>query len=332
MKAEKTQEFLYKKHCVVTEPTGLCCRPSSFIVHEVARSLGVARFNNIFVRRVDNGKIANPYSIINLIKINLNGFAPKRSLSPVKNALCRWFKKYLSVNLFGNGIIYIQNIVLNNWEVFGKLFDRSTIAYKPAKEEEKKKKIEEIEEWNNEWEITESRNYNPVMYKSYDRRLSVYKSPRDKKVYLNFDSEIEEEFTDFLDKNKDKILWWWQNGNEHMALNFGIKYGDGKTFQPDFLVMFKNGKIGIFDTKAVGYQEDDNKNKAEALQEYIAEENKRKKKDILSGGLVVKSGDHFRVNSDLKYESFEVLSTVKEPSAKYGDNDEKSRGWKILEF
>ena len=26
-----------------------------------------------------------------------------------------------------------------------------------------------------------------------------------------------------------------------MALNFGIKYNDGSTFQPDFLVMFKNG-------------------------------------------------------------------------------------------
>ncbi|MFA5248035.1 MAG: DEAD/DEAH box helicase family protein [Patescibacteria group bacterium] len=266
----------------------------------------------------------------NLIKINLNGFAPKRSLSPVKNALYRWFKKYLSINLFGNGIIYMQNIVLNNWEVFGKLFDRAIIAYRPAKEEEKRKKIEEIEEWSDEWEITESRNYNPVMYKSYDRRLSVYKSPRDKKVYLNFDSEIEEEFTDFLDKNKDKILWWWQNGNEHMALNFGIKYGEGKTFQPDFLVMFKNGKIGIYDTKAVGYQEDDNKVKAEALQKYIAGENKRKKKDFLIGGLVVKNGDHFRVNSDLKYESFEVLNKVKDAGVEYEGSSKN--GWKILEF
>ena len=86
----------------------------------------------------------------------------------------------------------------------------------------------------------------------------------------------DKEFIEYLDKNKDKILWWWQNGNEHMALNFGIKCNKkGETFQPDFLVKFKNGKIGIYDTKASGFQEDDYKIKAEALQKYIKEENRR---------------------------------------------------------
>lgn len=268
----------------------------------------------------------------NLIKINLNGFAPKRSVSKVKNALYRWFKKYMGINMFGNGVIYIQNIVLNNYDVFGKLIDESVNTYKPIKNEEKKKKIEEIEEWNDEWEITESRNYNPNVYKPFDKDLALYKSPNDKKVYLNFDSDVEEKFIDFLEKNEDKILWWWQNGNEHMALNFGIKYGIGSTFQPDFLVMFKNGKVGIYDTKAVRYQEEDNKIKAEALQKYIAEENKRKNKDLLTGGLVVKIGDHFRINSDTEYTPMETSDGMSDTSVEYGKNNESKKGWTILEF
>jgi type III restriction enzyme len=267
----------------------------------------------------------------NLIKINLNGFAFKRSLSPVKQALYRWFKNYLGINYLGNGIIYIQNIILNNGLTFGKLLDDAIVAYMPVKEKEKNKKIKEVEAWNDEWEITESRNYNPNVYKPFSKELSLYKSPNDEKVYLNFDSEIEEKFIDFLEKNKDKILWWWQNGNEHMALNFGIKYGNGSTFQPDFLVMFKDEKIGIFDTKAVGYQEDDNKIKAEALQKYIAEENKDRKKALLTGGLVIKSGDHFRINNDSVYTSFEMPDKIRDEGVKYGAKNEKV-GWNILEF
>jgi type III restriction enzyme len=265
----------------------------------------------------------------NLIKINLNGFAFKRSLSPVKNSLYRWFKKYIGINLFGNGIIYIQNIVLNNYEVFGKLFDEAVTNYKPIKNKEKLKKIEEAEEWNNNWEISESRNYNPFTYKPFQKELSLYKSPQDKQVYLNFDSGIEKEFVDFFEKNKDKILWWWQNGNEHMALNFGIKYGEDSTFQPDFLVMFKDGRLGIYDTKSAGYQEDDNKIKAEALQKYIKEENKRKEEEMLVGGLVIKAGDHFKINSDFEYEPFKVSNKLSDGKIEYGKN---KKGWKMLEF
>jgi len=137
----------------------------------------------------------------NIIKLSLNGFAQKRSLPIVKNSLYRWCKKYLGINLFGNGIVYVQNIVLNNYDFFGKLFEDAIIAYKPVKEKEKKNKIEEIEQWDDEWEITETRSYNPNVYKPTDSELSVYKSPGNKKAYLNFDSEIEREFVEFLEKN-----------------------------------------------------------------------------------------------------------------------------------
>lgn len=270
----------------------------------------------------------------NVIKVNLNGYAPKRSLPIVKMALYRWFKKYLGLNLLDGGIIYIQNIVLNNFEVFGQLFDKAVRAYEPVKDAEIKEKIEEVEEWNNEWEVLENRNYNPNTYKPFPYKFSLYKHVQDKKAYLNFDSEIEREFIDFLEEHKEKILWWWQNGNEHMALNFGVKYGGGSTFQPDFLVMFKNGTLGIFDTKASGQREEENKVKAEALQKYIKEENKRKKKEILMGGLVIREGEHFRINSDEEYLPFKLASGVREKEAKYktGGASKKREEWKYFEL
>ena len=173
-----------------------------------------------------------------LIKINLSGFAYKRSIPTVKQALYRWFKKYLDVKLVGNGIIYIQNVVLNNAAIFSTLFDESIRKYKPLKDTEINKKIEEIEEWNVDWEIASSRNFNPHTYDLYTYALSLYDP-----CYLKIDSAIEKEFIEYLEEKRDVVKWWWQNGDEHMALNFGIKYGSKSTFQPDFLVLFVDGRL-----------------------------------------------------------------------------------------
>jgi len=230
-----------------------------------------------------------------VIKMNLNGFAIKRSTSIVKQALYRWFRKYLNVNLVGNGIIYIQTIVLNNVSVFSNLLDKSVRAYKPVKDSEIIKRIEEIEEWNDKWEIAENRNLNPYTYQEYNYELSLYRP-----CYLKIDSRIENSFIEFLERKKSLINWWWQNGNEHMSLNFGIKYNKKSTFQPDFLVLFKDGQLGIFDTKTSGYNEKDNKLKAEALQVYIKEEGRN-----IFGGLIIKEGQHFRINMQNNYKNFE---------------------------
>lgn len=234
-----------------------------------------------------------------LIRVNLSGFAYKRSIPTVKQALYRWFKRYLDIKLVGNGIVYIQNVVLNNAEIFSELFDRSVGKYKPLKDAEINKKIEEIEEWNSHWEISASRNFNPNTYKEYDYKYSLYEP-----CYLKLDSTIEKEFIEYLEEKGDAIEWWWQNGDEHMALNFGIKYGSKSTFQPDFLVLFTDGRLGIFDTKASGYNEGDNALKGEALQKYIEEEGKE-----MFGGLVIKEGQHFRLNRKKEYKPFMLAPT-----------------------
>lgn len=236
------------------------------------------------------------YAFENIIKINLQWFAPKRSIPIVKNSLYNWFSQYLNLNLVGNGIIFVQNIVLNNAELFSKFFDQAIREYKPTKEKEIEKKIEETERRDDEREISESRNYNPNSYKKDNFEKSLYQP-----CYLRIDSQIEKDFIEYLDKNK-KVIWWWQNGGEHMQINFWIKYGKDSTFQPDFLVLFADGKLGIFDTKASGNREDENKVKGEALQKYIKEQNKKGKN--LFWGLIIQEWEHFRINQKEIYNWF----------------------------
>lgn len=87
-----------------------------------------------------------------------------------------------------------------------------------------------------------------------------------------------------------------------MQINFWIKYGKDSTFQPDFLVLFADGKLGIFDTKASGNREDENKVKGEALQKYIKEQNKKGKN--LFWGLIIQEWEHFRINQKEIYNWF----------------------------
>lgn len=238
------------------------------------------------------------YAVENLIKMNLQGFAPRRSIPTVKQALYRCFKRYLGVNPYGNGATYVQNVILNNHKEFGEILDISIKKYKPIKELEVKNKIKELEEWNNNWEIVENRNYNPYVYEEYPQyKLNIYEP-----CYLKLDNDLERKFVELLENNEDKIKWWFQNGNEHMSINFGIKYNTKSTFQPDFLVQFKDGSIGIYDTKASGDREDENKIKGEALQQYIEEENKKGKN--LKGGLVIEDNKKFWINENKVYTPF----------------------------
>lgn len=230
------------------------------------------------------------YAFEQIIKDNLNGLAPRRSVPTVKTAIFFAMKKYLNLNTARGGIIYIQNLVVKNRNIFSIILDDSIKKYKEYKEVSLTNK--DNEKWNNEWEIEETRNYNPQTCTEIKSKLSLYEP-----LYVSVDSkgkvnELEKEFIQYLDEHNDYIEWFWENGAEHMEKNFGIKVDNKKTFQPDFIVMFKDGRIGIFDTKGGMFKSDD-KIKSNALQRYIIEE-RNKGKNII-GGLVIKNWNHFRV-------------------------------------
>jgi len=108
----------------------------------------------------------------------------------------------------------------------------------------------------------------------------------------------------YLSDNKN-IEWWFKNGDARNEIYLGIPYVDERsksaTFYPDFIVHYKDGKTGIFDTK--GGQtatSNDTKLKAEALQAYI----KGNKTKNLFGGIAKSDNENkiWELNQDQKYD------------------------------
>ena len=252
------------------------------------------------------------YDFEKVIKNNLNGFAPARSVSTVKMAIINTFTKYLNIKPANKGIILIQNLIINNSDEFGEIINIATEKYKPIHELEVDQKVGY--ELNENWHIPMSKNYNPNTNIVIDSKLSIhqplYMETKDGKV-----DQLEVDFINYLDKHEDVIEYFWKNGSEHMNTNFGIMKKDGSTFQPDFLIQFKDGRIGIFDTKAgKGFNENDNKEKSEALIQYIVDENKKGKN--LVGGLVIKDNDKW-----LYYDRGVYNSYKEDPSNWYNFDD-----------
>lgn len=230
-----------------------------------------------------------------IISSNLNGFAPKRSISTVKNAIYITLKKYLGFETARGGIMYIQNFICTNKDIFEEILDKSTERYKPIHEVEVNARSDE--RFNDSWEISPEKNYNPETSKEISSTLSLYKPLYVEKIGGRV-NELETVFIKYLDNHEEKIDWFWKNGSEHMESNFGIQKIDKSTFQPDFIVKFKDGRIGIFDTKG-GQFPDDDKIKSNALYKYIYEE--RNKGKNIFGGLVILDGDKFKYFESTPY-------------------------------
>ena len=236
-----------------------------------------------------------------LITDNLNGFAPRRSIPTAKQAIIYTIKKYLGLETARGGIMYIQNMLVTNYDIFAEVLSTATEKYKPVHEMEVNARSDE--EFNDNWEIEPTKNYNPETNKEINSRLSLYQ-PLFVEVRGDSVNQLEVDFINYLDQHEDKIEWFWKNGAEHMKTNFGIQKEDKSTFQPDFIVKFKDGRIGIFDTKAGnGFNENDNEVKSNALYKYIYEE--RNNGHNLFGGLVIKVNNIFKYFESTPYRSYD---------------------------
>ena len=227
-----------------------------------------------------------------VVKENLSGFAPKRSVPTVRGAIYQWFKKYLGINYqMENGIIHIQYLFLHdkNLSKFSELLSKATGEYKPIKKAEVKAKIEETVY---DWDIKKEEFFNQHTDEKLDYKLCIYEP-----CYLGKDrSTPEKEFEKHIETKADKIEWWFKNGVSKKDF-FGIKYEENdlpQTFYPDYIIQQTSGKTFIGDTKAGGTATEA-KSRAEALQVYIKDQNGKGKN--LVGGIIIKDDTNkWRVN------------------------------------
>jgi len=208
------------------------------------------------------------------VRNNLTPFYPEdRSIGRVKEAIYHFFKTDLNMQ-YTEYFSEIINIVLseNNREHFVNVIDLTKEKYIA----ETQKKAAELQK-DSEWEIPKVLNFGGE-YVELDVKKSVLKP-----FYYDTRWKTEGAFIKFLDRS-NQVDWWFKNGDRDSTY-FAVPYeenGEQKPFYVDFIVMFKDGTIGIFDPHGQHLQ--DSRVKSDGLQKYISKQDNKGKKMV--GGLV----------------------------------------------
>lgn len=240
-----------------------------------------------------------------------------RSWSILKSAIRIWFKGTLGDDSSYFYKIFVKDIQKGPESVLRPAITKALRDFKPIAQkliDEKKKQAEEKEAplftVHSEYRYTED-------YQEVKQSLCALDKFFLLPAYQGRDNEIK--FVNYLEKKEQKIEWWFKNGSQGRDY-FAIRYinADSKKeelFYPDWIINFKDGRVGIFDTKK-GRTATDNDTvyKAEALQAKLKEFGKK-----YVGGIVIEEGGVWYYNSSSKY------------SLKDGQSVNDSKEWKSLE-
>ena len=208
------------------------------------------------------------------------GFAPVHSSERLKRSIYTFFEQNTGITDWAD----IQKIVLSpdNKNHFIDIINHAKEIFKIAVTEQLNKEIEDIPKWN----VPESMEYIKIYTKRNYQKCVM--SP----AYIKTDVQNEIRFMDFLEK-ENNVKWWFKNEVRDKKY-FAIKFVDPKDGRPhafyvDFVVRMRDGRVGLFDTKA-GYTaaEYKTKHKAESLSKYITY---NKSKKVFGGIAVFKNGE-----------------------------------------
>lgn len=163
------------------------------------------------------------------------------------------------------------------------------------------------------WNVPSTINYEKS-FAEQDYKKSImqpyYAHGRGNQPGLFEDSDVEVKFIEHLEKSS-KVVWWFRNGSQD-GTYFAVPYtehGEEKLFYVDFIVMTKDGKIGLFDTKG-GLTAETAGPRAEGLAKYLAKDKK------LWGGIVIHDKKSWRYH----------------PGKNYEYNSKDLKGWDFLDL
>lgn len=236
-----------------------------------------------------------------IIRDNLNGLAYVRSKSPINMAIMDVLSTFIKGFTRSEKVKRFMQIVVNNRDLFAEVISEATTEFRQLLAENAGKKGVRYD-----FKIEESRAYSSETHttllglKSLYNPLYVLKNASGQVNYL------EKNFLQYLD-GQNAVEWYWENGSELMRINFGISYNNGmNTFQPDFIVKFKDGSVGIFDTKPNDETNlADTTVKNEALRDYLYDINQNRGYDPkVVGGIVCQSGTQFYLFEGRDYHDY----------------------------
>ena len=237
------------------------------------------------------------------VRENLEPYFPqKRSIGKVKTSFYEFFKKEFPDKFEYNGI-KAQMIVLetHNQQPFIDALNEAKRTYK----EEVEKIAKQIETDEN-WEIKKSINYTETFNEKDVEKCIVEPFFESERA-----TDPEKKFVEYLENNSN-VYWWFKNGDRDKTF-FAVPYKDGddtKPFYVDWIVKYKNGTIGLFDTKG-DLTAQAAKSKAEGLYKYIQQENEKEKN--LFGGILYEKDGSFWLNNNEEFS----FSTSDPPGEKW---------------
>lgn len=207
-------------------------------------------------------------------------YAPVRSHTKIQQAIYDWFDNYLGYK--DSSRIEIQRIVVcseNNQKIFKEIIETAKERFKEVSQKEKQ---ERQPEKALTWDVLVTQYYNELYTPS---ELPNY--AQDPCYLQEGRSAPEKEFEDEISKSK-KVSWWYKNGTNKEAF-LAIPYmhpikGIKQSFYPDYIIRFKDGSIGIYDTKSgMTAESQETVAKSNALYDYL-----KKLKGVKAlGGIVV---------------------------------------------
>jgi type III restriction enzyme len=216
------------------------------------------------------------------VRQHLTPFYPEdRSVKKVEESIYKFFEKELKMHYIDRWEEIVQMVLSDkNSQHFVNVLDKTKETYQA---EVVKRESELVEDEN--WNVPETLSFGSE-YKKEDVKKSIIKP-----YFSDGKWKTEIAFIEFLEKS-ESVKWWFKNGNRDRTF-FAVPYDNGeqKPFYVDFIVKLKDGRIGLFDTKA-GLTKQVAGPKIDGLHKYIQRENKKGKKCF--GGIITNTNRNYR--------------------------------------
>ena len=237
-----------------------------------------------------------------LLRALVSPYAPHDSMNILKSALYYWFR----LNGFSDELM-VQRILTcsdeskfdGSQKLFAKIMEKAKAKYGHNSGETR-------QEEHNTFRIPSEQEFgqNYEECKMDKHILQPYYRP---KQDSNQSYKTEIAFENVLNAS-DKIDWWYRN-KEGESKYFAVIYEipnprknneiEKRAFYPDYIVKFKDGRIGIYDTKS-GFTvtQPETTEKLRALHAYIIEHSAKTKLDLCGGIIDVRDNNSFYIKSE----------------------------------
>lgn len=228
-----------------------------------------------------------------------------RSWSPLKSALRVWFKRNLDLNSDYYYRIFIKDVLREQSSVFRPAITQALKEYRPVlsrliAERGQREENKEAPSFFIRPAYSFTEDFSVLTDSETTTTLCAIQPFYIRKEYPGRLNEIA--FIKYLEQQEDLIEWWFKNGDsgkDYFSVNY-FNNADAKysLFYPDWLVKFRNGKIGFFDTKS-GLSAQHTEGRAAGLAKKIELLNSEEQKYM--GGIVLLENNQWYINQSINY-------------------------------